>query len=130
MIHTYVIYHPSNACLFLVHICVLCMACVFLTSFVCMQSETIFTDSCPLSSDMAGVSVCPPVAMDQGMELLCQLFEQWGQVPSGFLIVMQWLLGDGEGNDKTVPDKDSSLVSFCYITWSQSGTAKLQELFF
>lgn len=70
-----------------------------------------------VSSDPARESVCPPVAMERGVELLCRLFERWDQVPSGFLTLMEWLLGDeGEGDQQTLPDQASSLVSFSSIT--------------
>ncbi|GLD62654.1 thyroid adenoma-associated protein homolog [Lates japonicus] len=58
---------------------------------------------------MTGVSVCPPVAMDSGMGLLCRLFELWGQVPAGSLALTEWLLGDEEGSDEAVADEASSL---------------------
>ena len=64
-----------------------------------------------LSSEMAGVSVCPPVALDRGMGLLCRLFELWGQVPAGVLTLTEWLLGDTDDIDKAVADDASSLVS-------------------
>ncbi|GAA6230826.1 thyroid adenoma-associated protein homolog [Lates japonicus] len=59
--------------------------------------------------NMTGVSVCPPVAMDSGMGLLCRLFELWGQVPAGSLALTEWLLGDEEGSDEAVADEASSL---------------------
>lgn len=71
-----------------------------------------------LSSDMAGASVCPPVAIDSGMGLLCRLFELWGKVPAGFIALTEWLLGDEEGSDEAVADKASSLVSICHLSWS------------
>lgn len=71
-----------------------------------------------LSSDMTGVSVCPPVAMDSGMGLLCRLFELWGQVPAGSLALTEWLLGDEEGSDEAVADEASSLVSIAQVTQS------------
>lgn len=63
-----------------------------------------------LSSDVSGVSVCPPVALDSGVELLCRLFELWGQVPTGVLALTEWLLGDEEACDEAVSDEASSLV--------------------
>nr|XP_023660134.1 thyroid adenoma-associated protein isoform X1 [Paramormyrops kingsleyae] len=41
-------------------------------------------------------AVCPPVALELGLRLLCRLFEEWGQVPAGVLILTDWLLGEGE----------------------------------
>lgn len=63
-----------------------------------------------VSSDVAGVSVCPPVALDSGVGLLCRLFELWGRVPEGTLALTEWLLGEEEGSDGTVADEASSLV--------------------
>ncbi|XP_036980256.1 thyroid adenoma-associated protein isoform X2 [Acanthopagrus latus] len=62
-----------------------------------------------LGTDVAGVSVCPPVALDSGVGLLCRLFEQWGQVPAGVLALTEWLLGDEESNDEAVTDEASTL---------------------
>lgn len=54
--------------------------------------------------------MCPPVALDSGVGLLCRLFELWGQVPAGVLALTEWLLGEEEGSDETVTDEASSLV--------------------
>ncbi|XP_049457282.1 thyroid adenoma-associated protein [Epinephelus fuscoguttatus] len=63
-----------------------------------------------LSTDVTGVSVCPPVALDSGVGLLCRLFELWGQVPAGVLALTEWLLGDEEeANDEAVAEEASSL---------------------
>ncbi|XP_062257166.1 thyroid adenoma-associated protein isoform X1 [Platichthys flesus] len=62
-----------------------------------------------LSKEMSGVSVCPPVALDRGVGLLCRLFELWGQVPAGVLALTEWLLGDKDDNDEAVADDASSL---------------------
>uniref|UniRef100_A0A3Q3LPG0 tRNA (32-2'-O)-methyltransferase regulator THADA n=1 Tax=Mastacembelus armatus TaxID=205130 RepID=A0A3Q3LPG0_9TELE len=47
-----------------------------------------------LSTEVERVSVCPPVALDSGVGLLCQLLELWGQVPTGVLTLTEWLLGE------------------------------------
>ncbi|XP_060943826.1 thyroid adenoma-associated protein [Limanda limanda] len=62
-----------------------------------------------LSKETAGVSVCPPVALDRGLGLLCRLFELWGEVPAGVLALTEWLLGDKDDNDQAVIDDASSL---------------------
>ncbi|XP_045927102.1 thyroid adenoma-associated protein homolog isoform X2 [Micropterus dolomieu] len=62
-----------------------------------------------LRADVAGVSVCPPVALDSGVGLLCRLFELWQQVPAGVLALTEWLLGEEEGNNEAVADEASSL---------------------
>ncbi|XP_029525591.1 tRNA (32-2'-O)-methyltransferase regulator THADA [Oncorhynchus nerka] len=54
-----------------------------------------------LNPDVACVSVCPPVALDMGVGLLCQLFQLWGQVPMGILTLTEWLLGDQEQETAT-----------------------------
>lgn len=54
--------------------------------------------------------MCPPVALDAGVGLLCRLFELWGQVPAGVLALTEWLLGEEEANDEAVADEASSLV--------------------
>ncbi|XP_041722121.2 thyroid adenoma-associated protein [Coregonus clupeaformis] len=53
-----------------------------------------------LNTDVACVSVCPPVALDMGVGLLCQLFQLWGQVPTGILTLTEWLLGDVKGDQE------------------------------
>uniref|UniRef100_A0A3P8S9T9 tRNA (32-2'-O)-methyltransferase regulator THADA n=1 Tax=Amphiprion percula TaxID=161767 RepID=A0A3P8S9T9_AMPPE len=58
-----------------------------------------------LSADVGGVSMCPPAALDSGMELLCGLLALWRQIPAGVLALTEWLLGEDEGND----DEASSL---------------------
>ncbi|KAJ8418447.1 hypothetical protein AAFF_G00141560 [Aldrovandia affinis] len=47
-------------------------------------------------ADVAPISVCPPVALDLGVGLLCRLFQVWGQVPAGILQLTEWLVGEGE----------------------------------
>ncbi|XP_035807135.2 thyroid adenoma-associated protein isoform X2 [Amphiprion ocellaris] len=58
-----------------------------------------------LSADVGGVSMCPPAALDSGVELLCGLLALWRQIPAGVLALTEWLLGEDEGND----DEASSL---------------------
>ncbi|KAM7385101.1 hypothetical protein PAMP_001198 [Pampus punctatissimus] len=62
-----------------------------------------------LSTDAAGVSVCPPVALDSGVGLLCRLFKLWEQVPAGVLALTEWLLGEEEGNEEAGAGEASSL---------------------
>ncbi|XP_037638453.1 thyroid adenoma-associated protein [Sebastes umbrosus] len=63
-----------------------------------------------LSTDVTAVSVCPPVALDSGVGLLCRLFELWRQVPTGVLALTEWLLGDEEANEEAgAADEASSL---------------------
>ncbi|XP_051271703.1 thyroid adenoma-associated protein homolog isoform X2 [Dicentrarchus labrax] len=63
-----------------------------------------------LGTDVAAVSVCPPVALHSGVGLLCRLFELWGQEPAGVLALTEWLLGEEEeGDDEAVADEASSL---------------------
>ncbi|KAI1894434.1 hypothetical protein AGOR_G00115770 [Albula goreensis] len=58
-------------------------------------------------TDVAPSAVCPPVALDLGVGLLCQLFQVWGQVPAGILVLTEWLLGEGEL--ETDPEEPLSL---------------------
>ncbi|XP_062319840.1 thyroid adenoma-associated protein isoform X2 [Osmerus eperlanus] len=66
-----------------------------------------------LSSDEACASVSPPVALDLGVGLLCQLFQVWGQVPAGILTLADWLLGEAEGQTDSAepsgPDEEEFL---------------------
>ncbi|KAJ8359680.1 hypothetical protein SKAU_G00162050 [Synaphobranchus kaupii] len=55
-------------------------------------------------TDVAPATLSPPVALDLGVGLLCQLFQVWGQVPDGVLALTEWLLGEGEPD---MGDKDT-----------------------
>ncbi|XP_073690332.1 tRNA (32-2'-O)-methyltransferase regulator THADA-like [Garra rufa] len=43
-------------------------------------------------------AVSPPVALEMGLGLLCQLFQMWGQVAAGMVNLMEWLLGDEQSD--------------------------------
>lgn len=78
------------------------------------DSASDFTSSVPahlLRKDVAGVSMCPPAALDLGVELLCGMFELWGQLGAGILALTQWLLGEEEedGNAEEEADETSCL---------------------
>ncbi|XP_077468779.1 thyroid adenoma-associated protein isoform X1 [Stigmatopora argus] len=68
-----------------------------------------------ISADVEGVTVCPPVALDVGVKLLCHLFVHWKLVPAGVIAVTEWLLGEEEGNDEkgandvSILDEEDSL---------------------
>lgn len=67
--------------------------------------------SCVGVSTGAGrVSVCPPVALDSGLGLLCSLLRQGRQVPAGVLVLTEWLLGEEELPDQESSEELSSLV--------------------
>lgn len=53
---------------------------------------------------MTGALVCPPVALDAGVGLLCRLFHTWGQAAAGVLALTEWLLGDKEAGEEAVAD--------------------------
>ncbi|XP_023818937.1 thyroid adenoma-associated protein [Oryzias latipes] len=74
------------------------------------DSASDFTSQVPahlLSTDAAAVPMCPPAALEVGVELLCRLFELWGQMGAGVLVLMQWLLGEEDEDEG--PDEASSL---------------------
>uniref|UniRef100_A0A8C1ZX48 tRNA (32-2'-O)-methyltransferase regulator THADA n=1 Tax=Cyprinus carpio TaxID=7962 RepID=A0A8C1ZX48_CYPCA len=55
------------------------------------------------STAFLGVStgaVSPPVALEMGVGLLCQLFQMWGQVAAGMVNLIQWLLGDEQSDTR------------------------------
>uniref|UniRef100_A0A8C4Z6R2 tRNA (32-2'-O)-methyltransferase regulator THADA n=1 Tax=Gadus morhua TaxID=8049 RepID=A0A8C4Z6R2_GADMO len=62
-----------------------------------------------LHSDVAGVSVSPSVALDQGVGALCALLVVWGQERAGLLTLAEWLLGDEERTRETASEIPSSL---------------------
>ncbi|KAL6487447.1 hypothetical protein MHYP_G00040730 [Metynnis hypsauchen] len=56
--------------------------------------------------------VSPPVALEMGVGLLCQLFQVWGQVAVGMITLTEWLLGDDQaelGSEET-PDLDEEFL--------------------
>ncbi|XP_015218624.2 thyroid adenoma-associated protein isoform X1 [Lepisosteus oculatus] len=58
-------------------------------------------------------ALCPALALDLGLGLLCQLFQMWKEAPAGVLILAEWLLGEGdperEAEDGRVLDEDEFL---------------------
>uniref|UniRef100_A0A8C2JJ74 tRNA (32-2'-O)-methyltransferase regulator THADA n=1 Tax=Cyprinus carpio TaxID=7962 RepID=A0A8C2JJ74_CYPCA len=62
-----------------------------------------FTCYIPAHLHNTGVStgaVSPPVALEMGVGLLCQLFQMWGQVAAGMVNLIQWLLGDEQSDTR------------------------------
>ncbi|KAG8443609.1 hypothetical protein GDO86_008960 [Hymenochirus boettgeri] len=43
--------------------------------------------------------VSPPMALDLALKVLCELLQQWKQLPAGILIALQWLLGEDSLGD-------------------------------
>lgn len=69
---------------------------------------------------MAQEAVSPSVALQMGVEILCQLFQVWDQVPIGLMTLTEWLLGDYQaelGNEKTLDlvrtQSHEFVVHFC-----------------
>nr|XP_015799588.2 thyroid adenoma-associated protein [Nothobranchius furzeri] len=62
-----------------------------------------------ISTEGRGMSICPPAALDFGVALLCQLFELWGQLGAGLVVLTQWLLGEEDGSSDEEEDEASSL---------------------
>uniref|UniRef100_A0A8C1RK80 tRNA (32-2'-O)-methyltransferase regulator THADA n=1 Tax=Cyprinus carpio TaxID=7962 RepID=A0A8C1RK80_CYPCA len=70
-----------------------CIRILYTGIFVRLLSSTAFL----------GVStgaVSPPVALEMGVGLLCQLFQMWGQVAAGMVNLIQWLLGDEQSDTR------------------------------
>lgn len=58
----------------------------------------------PLILGVAQGAFSPPVALQMGVEILCQLFQVWDQVAIGMITLTNWLLGDTQAkmsNEKT-----------------------------
>ncbi|XP_057197470.1 thyroid adenoma-associated protein isoform X2 [Triplophysa rosa] len=57
-------------------------------------------------------AVCPPVALETGVALLCQLFQMWEQVAAGIVNLTEWLLGDEQLDTSCVelPDLDEEFL--------------------
>ncbi|XP_027005873.2 thyroid adenoma-associated protein isoform X1 [Tachysurus fulvidraco] len=57
-----------------------------------------------ITTGVAQGAVSPPVALQMGVEILCQLFQVWDQVAVGIMTLTEWMLGDNQselGNEKT-----------------------------
>ena len=67
--------------------------------------------------DVAGVSVAPSVALDQGVGALCGLLVAWGQERAGLLTLAEWLLGDEESTPETGDEIPSSLVRSGFVSY-------------
>ncbi|XP_053476778.1 thyroid adenoma-associated protein [Ictalurus furcatus] len=58
-----------------------------------------------ITTGVAQGAVSPPVALQMGMGILCQLFQVWDQVAIGMITLTEWLLGDNQAelvNEKTL----------------------------
>ncbi|KAL0964357.1 hypothetical protein UPYG_G00322770 [Umbra pygmaea] len=62
-----------------------------------------------VNTDVPCVSLCPPVALETGVGLLCRLFQLWRQVPTGILTLIEWLLGDCNGEQQMASAGSPSL---------------------
>ncbi|KAF7710664.1 hypothetical protein HF521_009536 [Silurus meridionalis] len=65
-----------------------------------------------LTTGVAQGAVSPPVALQMGVGILCQLFLVWDQVAIGMITLTEWLLGGNQaelGNKKT-PDLDEEFL--------------------
>lgn len=51
-------------------------------------------------------AVSPPVALEMGVGLLCQLFQMWDHVAAGVENLIEWFLGDEQldSNCEESPD--------------------------
>lgn len=75
----------------------------------CQSSALDFNSLIPFFSypfpGVAQGAVSPPVALQMGMGILCQLFQVWDQVTIGMITLTEWLLGDNQAelvNEKTL----------------------------
>ncbi|KAM4607989.1 thyroid adenoma-associated protein [Polymixia lowei] len=76
------------------------------------DSASDFISSVPahlLNTDEASASVCPPVALDKAVGLLCRLLALWGRVPAGALTLAEWLLGEEETDGNGGTEEPSGL---------------------
>lgn len=81
-----------------------------------------------VSPGVSGLSVCPSVALDLGLELLCGLLQSWGQVPAGVLALTEWLLGDEESSEEGDADDPPTLVRPLSLHLSTQTAPDLQHL--
>ncbi|XP_051772571.1 thyroid adenoma-associated protein isoform X1 [Ctenopharyngodon idella] len=74
-----------------------------------------FTCYIPAQLHNTGVAtgaVSPPVALEMGVGLLCQLFQMWDHVAAGMVNLIEWLLGDEQldTNCEESPDLDEEFL--------------------
>ncbi|XP_051504268.1 thyroid adenoma-associated protein homolog isoform X2 [Myxocyprinus asiaticus] len=57
-------------------------------------------------------AVSPPVALEMGVGVLCQLFQMWDQVSAGIVNLIEWLLGDEqlETSSEESPELDEEFL--------------------
>ncbi|XP_053357978.1 thyroid adenoma-associated protein [Clarias gariepinus] len=49
-----------------------------------------------ITTGLAQGAISPPVALQMGVGILCQLFQVWDQVAIGMITLIEWLLGDNQ----------------------------------
>lgn len=60
-------------------------------------------------------AVSPPVALEMGVGLLCQLFQMWGQVAAGMVNLIEWLLGDEQSDTGCEESLDLVRSTFAFL---------------
>ncbi|XP_033835592.1 thyroid adenoma-associated protein [Periophthalmus magnuspinnatus] len=70
--------------------------------FICFVPADLL---CP---DVSGSSVCPPLALDSAVGVLCRLLKQWERVPEGVLSLTEWLLGNEDVNQEEAESGDET----------------------
>uniref|UniRef100_A0A3B4B112 tRNA (32-2'-O)-methyltransferase regulator THADA n=1 Tax=Periophthalmus magnuspinnatus TaxID=409849 RepID=A0A3B4B112_9GOBI len=74
--------------------------------FICFVPADLL---CP---DVSGSSVCPPLALDSAVGVLCRLLKQWERVPEGVLSLTEWLLGNEDVNQEEAESGDETNFLF------------------
>lgn len=69
-----------------------------------------FVPAVLLSSDVPTSSVCPPLALDSAVGILCRLLKLWRAVPEGVLALTEWLLGSEEAHQEEAEAGEASSV--------------------
>ncbi|CAL9688228.1 unnamed protein product [Knipowitschia caucasica] len=69
--------------------------------FICFVPESL------LSPDVCRSSVCPPLALDSAVGILCRLLHQWGRLSEGVLSLAEWLMG----NEEACPEESAEAPS-------------------
>ncbi|XP_067277498.1 thyroid adenoma-associated protein isoform X2 [Pseudorasbora parva] len=64
------------------------------------------------NTGVATGAVSPPVALEMGVGILCQLFQMWDHVAAGMVNLIEWLLGDEQldANCEETPELDEEFL--------------------
>ncbi|KAJ0004955.1 hypothetical protein NQD34_011169 [Periophthalmus magnuspinnatus] len=76
--------------------------------FICFVPADLLCPGTVIWVYVSGSSVCPPLALDSAVGVLCRLLKQWERVPEGVLSLTEWLLGNEDVNQEEAESGDGT----------------------